>query len=268
MIAIGVLLIAIVGPWVTGDPLARDLDHGLSPLGAPRSPSADAWLGTDPLGRDVLARLVSGAGTSLWIAGVATAIATVIGVAVGMVAGYRGGWIDAALMRTVDLVLAFPVVLVAILLATLLRSTSLASSSAPVILTMAAVTWTALARVVRSKTLVVRTSTHVLAARALGATTTRILVRHVLPNLAGVIAAFAILGFSQNFLFEAMLSYLGLGPPPPAPTWGRMIYEAHAYYRTSPHLVLAPGLAIVITVVGFGLLGDGLRARFAPKERA
>lgn len=259
--------LAVIGPWFTQDPIARDIDHGLSAMGAPLGPSADALLGTDPLGRDVWARLVAGAGTSLGIASLATLLALVIGLAIGLVAGYAGGWVDNLLMRLVDLVLSFPFLLIAILLAALLRETRLASSSAPVIITLAAVSWTTMARVIRGKAMVVAHSEHVVAARAVGAAPPRIILRHIVPNVAGLVVVVAVLGFAQNLLAEAALSFLGLGPPPPAATWGRMLFEGRSYYRTSPHLVLAPGVAIVLAVVAFNLLGEGLRRVVDPQVR-
>ncbi len=261
------VLIAVLAPWLGNDPLAHDIEHGLSQLGAPLSPSADALLGTDHLGRDVWARLGAGATTSLAIAALATALALAIGLAVGLVAGYAGGWVDNGLMRTVDLVLSFPALLLAILLAALLREAGLASSIAPVVLTLAVVSWTTMARVIRGKAMTLARSEYVTAARALGASPLRIIVRHILPNVLGVVIVVVALGFAQNLLAEAALSYLGLGPPPPAPTWGRMLYEGRVFYRTSPHLVIAPGLAILIAVVAFNLVADGLRDVWDPKER-
>ncbi len=268
-ILVGLLLvIALLGPHLAGhDPIARDIDRGLSAMGAPLGPSVDALLGTDHLGRDVWARLISGAGTSLWIAGLATLLALVIGLAVGLSAGYAGGWVDGVLMRGVDLVLSFPFLLLAILLAALLREAGLASSTAPVILTLAAVGWTTMARVIRGKAMTIARAEHVTAARALGASPLRIIVRHILPNVAGIVVVIALLGLAQALLAEAALSFLGLGPPPPAASWGRMLFEGRAYYRTSPHLVVAPGIAILVAVVAFNLLGEGLRDLLDPKER-
>ncbi|HEX2690424.1 MAG TPA: ABC transporter permease [Kofleriaceae bacterium] len=259
--------IAVLAPVLSAkNPLTCDVEHGLSPLGAPLPPSEQAALGTDQLGRDVWARVVAGAGTSLTIAALATLIALVIGLSIGLVAGYAGGSIDNLLMRLVDLVLAFPFLLLAILLAALFRETHLTSSQAPVFLTLGAVGWTTMARVIRGKAQVLTRSDMITAARALGASPLRILVRHVLPNMAGLVIIVATLGFAQNLLAESMLSYLGLGPPPPAPSWGRMLYDGRAFYRTAPHLVLAPGIAILIAVIGFNLLGEGLRDALETKD--
>ncbi|MGN6104243.1 MAG: ABC transporter permease, partial [Kofleriaceae bacterium] len=224
--------IAALGPLWTADPVARDIEHGLTDLGAPLPPSSGAWLGTDHLGRDVWARIVAGAAASLSVATIATLLALVLGLAVGLTAGYAGGRVDALLMRLVDLVLSFPVLLLALLLAALLRETELARSSSPIILALAAVGWTTMARVIRGKAQRIARSELVVAARGLGASPLRIVVRHVLPNVAGVVAVVTALGFAHNLLAEAVLSYLGLGPPPPAPTWGRMLYEGRVYYRT------------------------------------
>ncbi len=267
VLCIVLVLIALVGPLLAPDPLALDIDHGLTELGAPKGPSLDAPLGTDSLGRDVWARVAAGAGTSLWIAFAATLLAIGAGVAVGLVAGYRGGRVDELLMRLADLALAFPFLLLAILLAALLRESAAADSNAPVIVPLAIVGWTTFARVVRAKARVLARSEYVAAARALGASPVRVIVHHVLPNLAGVIVVAAAFGFAQNLLAESALSFLGLGPPPPAPTWGRMLFEGRAYYRTAPWLVIAPGVAIVLAVVAFNLLGEGLRERLDPRGR-
>jgi peptide/nickel transport system permease protein len=267
VLCVVLVLIAIVGPLVARDPLALDIDHGLTELGAPIGPSTSAVLGTDALGRDVWARVAAGAGTSLWIASAATVLSILAGVAIGLYAGYAGGRVDNALMRLTDLALAFPFLLLAVFLAALLRESAAATSNAPVIIPLAVVGWTTFARVVRAKAQTLARSEYVQAARALGANHVRVLVHHMLPNLAGVVIVAAAFGFAQNLLAESALSYLGLGPPPPAPTWGRMLFEGRAYYRTAPWLVIAPGVAIVLAVVAFNLLGEGLRTRLDPKER-
>lgn len=267
-LVLALVAIALLAPALSSkNPLASDVEHGLSALGAPLPPSSDAVLGTDPLGRDVWARAVAGAGTSLAIAGIATLIALVIGLTIGLAAGYAGGSVDNALMRFVDLVLSFPVLLLAILLASLFRAADLGSSSAPVFLTLGVVGWTTMARVIRGKARVLARSDMITAARAIGASPVRIALRHILPNVAGIVIVVTALGFAQNLLAESVLSYLGLGPPPPAPSWGRMLYEGRAYYRIAPHLVLVPGIAILLAVVGFNLLGEGLRDAFDAKDR-
>jgi ABC-type dipeptide/oligopeptide/nickel transport system permease subunit len=267
LLAIGLVAAAALAPVLsTKDPLVSDVDHGLSELGAPLPPSGDAVLGTDALGRDVWARVVTGARTSLSIAAIATALTLVVGVSLGLVAGYAGGVLDSAVMRLVDLVLAFPILLLAILLAALVREAAPASS-APVVVAIGAVGWAAMARVVRGKVRALARSEMITAARAIGAGPARILVRYLLPNVAGLVIAVALVAFAQNLLVEEVLSYLGLGPAPPAPSWGRMLYEGRAYYRTAPHLVLAPGIAILLAVLAFNLVGEGLRDALDARDR-
>jgi peptide/nickel transport system permease protein len=259
-LAIALVALAVLAPVLSAkDPLVSDVDNGLTALGAPLPPSTDAVLGTDQLGRDVWARALAGAGSSLAIAGLATLIALAIGLSIGLAAGYAGRSLDNTLMRLVDMVLAFPLLLLAILLAALFREADMASSIGPVVLTLGLVSWTTMARMIRGKTLSIAASDMVTAARALGASPARIVVRHVLPNIAGLVVVVAAFGFAQNLLSESVLAYVGLGPPPPAPSWGRMLYEGRSYYRIAPHLVVVPGAAIVLAVVSFNLLGDGLR---------
>ena len=259
---VGVLVVvALLSPWLARDATTLDVEHGLTERGAPLGLTEHPPLGTDPLGRDVWERVAAGAATSLAVAGAATALALLLGLAIGLVAGYAGGLADSLLMRFVDLVLAFPALLLAILLASLLRESGLAGGSAPVVLTLALVGWTMPARVIRGRARMLARGEMVTAARAVGASALRIVVRHVLPNLAGITIAVALIAFAENLAAEAVLSFLGLGPPPPAPTWGRMFYEGRLYYRTAPHLVLAPGLAILAAVAGFHLLGEALDAR-------
>jgi ABC-type dipeptide/oligopeptide/nickel transport system permease subunit len=259
-VAVALVALAVLAPVLSvKDPLVSDVERGLTALGAPLPPSADAVLGTDQLGRDVWSRALAGAGNSLAIAGLATLIALAIGLSIGLAAGYAGRSLDSALMRLVDMVLAFPLLLLAILLAALFREAGMASSIGPVVLTLGLVSWTTMARMIRGKTLSIATSDMVTAARALGASPARIVVRHVLPNIAGIVLVVAAFGFAQNLLSESVLAYIGLGPPPPAPSWGRMLYEGRSYYRIAPHLVVVPGVAIMLAVVSFNLLGDGLR---------
>jgi peptide/nickel transport system permease protein len=268
LLVIALTLLAVIGPHLAShDPIAADVDRGLSVVGAPLPPSRAALLGTDEIGRDVWARILSGAAISLQIATIATLLSMLIGVAVGLIAGYAGRRTDNALMRLVDLVLSFPFLLLAILLAAVLRASSLGESTAPVVLTLGLVGWTTTARVIRGRTLVLARSELVVAARSIGASSTRIVLRHLLPNVLGLALVLTALSFAQNLLAEAGLSFLGLGPPPTTPTWGRMLFDGRLYYRTAPWLVLAPGMAILLSVVAFNLLGEGLRDFFDRKER-
>jgi peptide/nickel transport system permease protein len=263
-----ILLMAVAAPWIDGaDPTAADVDNGLSPMGAPLPPGPGLPLGSDTLGRSVWSRIVHGAAISLQVATAATAISLTVGLLIGLIAGYAGGFVDAALMRLVDLFLSFPFLLLAILLAALLRQAGLASGTAPVFITLGAVSWTTMARVIRGKVLSLREREFVQAARALGAGGRRILFRHLLPNVAGVVEVLGTLNFAQMILAESVLSYLGLGPPPPTPTWGRMLYDGRVFYQTSPWLIATPSIAILMAVVGFNLLGEGLRDVFDPRDR-
>lgn len=263
-----VLVFAAGAPWLAGaDPLAQDFDRGLTELGAPTAPSADYALGTDSLGRSVWARLVHGARISLAVGAAATVLALTIGVLVGLIAGYFGGLTDALLMRLVDLMLSFPFLLFVIVLAALFRSAGIASGISTVFIVLGVVGWTTMARVVRGKVLSLREMEFVHSARAVGAGHLRILLRHILPNVVGPVIVLATIGVAQMILAESTLSYLGLGTPPPTPSWGRMLYEGQSYYRNAPHLILAPGIAVLITVLGFNLLGEGLRDALDPKDK-
>jgi ABC-type dipeptide/oligopeptide/nickel transport system permease subunit len=248
------------------DPIAQDIDHGLTELGAPVGPGGEYPLGTDALGRSVWARVVHGARVSLAVGTAATLIALIVGVLIGLCAGFFGGLTDALLMRLVDLVLSFPFLLLVIALAALLRGAGIAGGTTTVFIVLGAVGWTTMARVVRGKVLSLREMEFVQSARAVGAGNLRILFRHILPNVIGPVTVLATLGVAQMILAESTLSYLGLGAPPPTPTWGRMLYEGQAYYRSAPWLILAPGLAVLATVLGFNLLGEGLRDAFDPRD--
>jgi peptide/nickel transport system permease protein len=253
--------IAVLAPWIAGDPNAIDVQHGLSAAGAPLGPNEHGLLGTDALGRDVWARVVAGASASMLVATIATLASLAIGLAIGVGAAMASPRIDGAIMRGVDLVLAFPALLLAILLAALLRETSLAESNAPVVFALVAVSWTATARVVRTRAHALVRSDTVMAIRALGATPWRIATRHVLPGCAGVAITLAAVGFAQLLLAEAALAFVGLGAPAPAASWGRMLYEGRAYYRTAPWMIAAPGVALLVAVIGFNLLAEAARAR-------
>ncbi|HJZ86767.1 MAG TPA: ABC transporter permease [Polyangia bacterium] len=258
---------ALVGPALDAhSPVRKNVSAGTSPLGEPQPPSAEFPLGTDALGRCVAARLASGARRSLAIGLGATLIALVIGTAIGLLAGASGGATDGALMRLTDLVLAFPFLLLALALTAALRGTEAAAGSGPVLFVLGAAGWTGSARIVRGKALAVREREFVQAARAAGAGRLRLIVRHLLPNVAGTALVLASLSAAGMILAESALAYLGLGAPPPAPSWGRMLQEGQPYLRAAPWLIAAPGLALHATVVGFHLLGAGLRAALDPDE--
>ena len=254
-LAMGALLVllAIVGPTLAPyDPTAS-----VAPtLAEPAPPSARFWLGTDDLGRDVLSRLLYGARISLLVGLVAMAVTMVIGTAVGLAAGYFGGAVDTLLMRVTDVMLAFPGLLLAVALVAVMRP-----NVWTIFVVIGLVSWTGVARVVRSEALSLRERDFVVAARAMGAGHGRILVRHVLPNVAPTLIVIAALSTSGTILLDAGLSFLGIGVPPPTPTWGRMIQEASTYYRVAPWLMAFPGLAVLYAVLTFNLIAYGLTDR-------
>ena len=233
--------------------------------------SARHLLGVDvPTGRDVFARVVYGARTSLGIAGLATVVAIVIGVGLGMVAGYFGGLVDSVISRTMDVMLAFPLFLFAISLSGVLGYSSFGLTGnvlriVVLIVIIGFFSWPYIGRIVRGQTLALREREFVDAARAQGATPARIILREILPNLTGPILVYATLLIPSNILFEASLSYLGVGIRSPMPSWGEMVNEAIALYQVDPEFLIVPGSAIFLTVLAFNLLGDGLRDAFDPK---
>jgi ABC-type dipeptide/oligopeptide/nickel transport system permease subunit len=261
-IVIAVTLFAIVGPWIAPhDPYVSDFVRGASPEHTPIGPSREFWLGADRIYRDVFARLGVAARFSLAIGVASTAIATAIGGAVGIVAGwFEGTLVDTVLMRFVEIGLAFPFLLLVMAVGAALDRTT----PFTVIAVLGLTGWLGTARVVRAKTMQIRSLDFVVAARALGRSTAGILTRHVLPNVAGLLVVVATVSIAQMVLAESALAYLGVGIAPPAPTLGRMLFEGQDYYMVAPWLVAAPALAIVLAILGFHLLGEGLRDAIDP----
>lgn len=252
----GIILLAIFAPFVSpADPLAIDYAHPAAPPG-----TGGHLLGTDAVGRDIVARLIYGTRISLQVGAVAVGIAATLGTAVGLIAGYRGGLIDTVLMRIVDVFLAFPVIVLAIAIIA-----ALGPSLVNVMIALGLVAWTTYARVVRGQVLVVRELDFVHAARAIGTNDARIVVRHILPNTLAPIIVLATVGMATAIIAEAALSFLGLGVQPPTPSWGGMLNEGRGFLRTAPHISTFPGLAIMLTVLGFNFLGDGLRDALDPR---
>ena len=251
-LGMGAVLIAaaLVGPTLAPfDPAASVAPQ----LAEPMPPGAPFYLGTDDLGRDVLSRLLHGARISLMVGIVAMTVAMLIGTAIGLAAGYFGRAVDVVLMRLTDVMLAFPGLLLAVAIVAVLRP-----SLWTIFVVIGLVSWTGVARVIRSEVLSLRERDFVLAARAMGSGHGRILVRHVLPNVLPTILVIAALSTSGTILLDAGLSFLGIGVPPPTPTWGRMIQEAMSYYRVAPWLMLFPGLAVLLAVLTFNLIAYGL----------
>ena len=259
------VLFALLGPLLSShDPYESDFVRGISADKLPVGPSATFWLGTDRLFRDELVRLAVGARLSLFIGIAATLIATATGGIVGIIAGwFEGRMLDAALMRIVDIGLAFPFLLLVMALAAALDHTT----PTTILLTLGLTGWLGTARIVRAKTMQIRNLDFVTASRALGQSTPMIMLRHVLPNVAGPLVVVATVSVAQMILAESVLSFLGGGIAPPTPTWGHMLFEGQDYFTTSPWISLAPGLAIMASVLGFNMLGEGLRDALDPRKQ-
>jgi peptide/nickel transport system permease protein len=258
-IAATFIFAAIFAPYIaTHDVALQNLELRYMP------PSAEHWFGTDGLGRDVFSRVVYGARISLEVGISVVVISTVIGSFIGAIAGFYGGFVDKFLSGYLfNVFLAFPGLLLAIALVAFLGA-----GQGKLILALCVIGWVGYARVMRGQVLKVREFDYVLAARALGASNMRILFTHILPNAIQPIIVQASLGMAGAVLAEASLSFLGLGIPPPAPSWGTMIEEARQFFSSSPHVLLFPGLAIALTVLAFNFIGDGLREYLDPKQRA
>ncbi|MBI3782522.1 MAG: ABC transporter permease [Deltaproteobacteria bacterium] len=252
LMVLGLLVVGIGAPLLAPfDPLKAVADS----FGAPFTPQPPFLFGTDEIGRDVLSRLIFGARLSLTIAVAATSITVLIGVLVGVSAGYFGGRIDSLLMRGTDVVLCFPLLLLAIALAAISEP-----GMTTVLVVIGLVGWTGVARTVRAEVLSLKEREFVLAAKAMGASSWRVVSAHILPNVLRTVAVMAALSTCNTLLLDAGLSFLGLGIPAPAPSWGRMLSDSEAYYRVAPWLMIFPGLAIVYAVVASNLLGYGLAA--------
>ena len=243
---IGVAALSLI--WTPHDPTALNI------RGKFGAPSAQYWLGTDQLGRDILSQLMAAARNSMTVALVAVLLGGSIGVALGLLASAVGGWIEDIVMRLADLGFAFPALLFAIMLAAVFGP-----SLSNAVLAIAFINIPIFARVARASANQIWTREYVLAARAAGMSKLAITWDHILPNIAAAVIVQATIEFAVAILAEAALSYLGLGAQPPASSWGRMLSEAQTLMYLAPDLAIYPGLCIVIAVLGFGLLGDGLR---------
>ena len=262
-IVVLVVVAALAAPLLAvTDPVEQDLSVALKPPGWLEDGSWAHPLGTDHLGRDVYSRLVYGARVSLTISVLAALLGAAVGVAAGLAAGYLGGRLDMVIMRVVDLNLAFPLILLALAVVALLGA-----NLRNLVIVMAITTWMIYARVVRGVSLSLREQEFIQAVRALGAGDTRIVVRHILPNVAAPILVIWTLEVARVILMESALSFLGLGVPPPTPTWGRMLAEGRDYLTVAGWIAVFPGLAIMVTVLGINFLGDGLRDLLDPRLR-
>jgi peptide/nickel transport system permease protein len=250
-----IALFRLVSPWISPyDIETMDMKNRFA------WPNAEHWLGTDNFGRDLWTRMAQGGRVSVMIAISSVTIACVVGTIVGLVTGYFGGWIDLIVMRIVDIFLGFPPIILALAIVA-----ALGPGAQNLILSLAAVFWTEYARVVRAVTLAQREIDYVAAAQAVGASHIRILLMEILPNVIGPVIVLATLGLGTAIIAESGLSFLGFGVQPPTPTWGWTLAYGTRYLRTEPWLSIVAGLAIMITVLGFNLFGDGLRDYLDPR---
>jgi len=250
-----VVVAAALGPWlIPYDPVQQDLPMRLA------GPSWQHWLGLDELGRDLLARLVVGARVSLFVGIAVVSVSAVVGTIVGAIAGYLGGVVDLALGRVMDVLMAFPGILLAIALVAVLGP-----SLGNVVLALVVIGWVGYARLVRGQVLKVRELEYVQAARAIGAPVPRVLGRHVIPATFSTVSVQATLGMAGAIVAEASLSFLGLGVQPPTPSWGTMLDAGRSHLFDAPHLTIVPGVAIALLVLGFNFAGDALRDRLDPR---
>jgi len=253
---------AVFAPWLAPHAPEEQLFDGLTLEGAPLAPNPTFLFGTDLLGRDLFSRMLYGARTSLIIGVVANGAALIIGTLVGVTAGFFRGWIGAVLMRFTDLMMAFPALLLAICLAAIFTP-----SLWIVAMVIAFVNWVQTARVIYTETTALSEREFIAAERSLGASTPRILFRHILPHLVPMIIVWGTLGISTTVLLEATLSYLGVGVQPPTPSWGNIIFENQTYFQAAPWLVFIPGAAILALALAFNLVGDALRDVLDPTQR-
>ena len=287
-IVIGLLVVlALAAPLLTRvgvlqEPIQQD-QRGLDDDGMPRMPSGNYLLGTDNLGRDVLSRVIHGARVSLTVGLAAMLTATLLGVAVGVASGFYGRKTDLLLMRFTEMAMVIPGILLAVAFAGVMDGrivhlhpaalpwhfldVRLARGMVSLFLIIGIVCWPGMVRVVRAQVMAVKEREFVVAARALGASDRRLIFRHILPNILPTVIVLAALSTANAILLEVGLGYLGIGVPPPAPTWGSMIADGQPYFVAAPHIVIVPGIAIAVTVLAFNLLGQGLQEVLDPKQR-
>jgi len=255
VIVLAAFLAAVVGPALSPhDSSSQELSRRLE------APSFSHPFGLDELGRDILARILDGARISLLVGVAVVSVSSTLGMMFGAVAGYFGGRVDDAISRVIDVLMAFPGILLAIALVA-----TLGPGLTNVVLALSVIGWVGYARLVRGQALRARELEFVQAARALGASSSRIVIRHVLPTALPSVVVQATLGMAGAIIAEASLSFLGLGVQPPTPSWGTMLDAGRSHLFDAPHLTLFPGIAIALLVLGFNFLGDGLRDRIDPK---
>ncbi|WP_413379038.1 ABC transporter permease [Alkalihalobacillus sp. 1P02AB] len=257
IIIIFFMVLAIIGPFIAPyDPITQDYGNKLQP------PSFENWFGTDDKGRDILSRVLYGARLSLSIGIASTILGAIIGILLGIVSGYYGRWVDTLIMRICDVLLAFPGILLALAIISILGA-----STTNVVIAVAFYAIPSFARIVRGSTLTVKKLEYIDAIKAVGASNFRIIFKHVLPNIMSPIIVQTTLYIASAIITASALSFLGLGTTPPAIEWGRMLSEGRSYIAQAPHVTLFPGIAILFVVIGFNLFGDGLRDALDPKSK-
>jgi peptide/nickel transport system permease protein len=257
VILIALILVAIFAPFIAPyDPYRLDITHRLE------TPSPQHWLGTDTVGRDTLSRVIYGTRTSLEIGLIAVSFAAIVGVSLGMIAGFLGGWAYAIIMRIMDALMAFPMILLALMIAAILGG-----GIQNVIIALAVGLMPGYARLMCGQVLVVKESDYILAARSVGANSWYIMIRHVILNCLPPIMVFVTMMLGSAILAEAGLSFLGIGVEAEVPTWGGMINDGREYLLSNPILSFAPGVALMMVVFGFNMVGDGLRDALDPRLR-
>jgi peptide/nickel transport system permease protein len=260
VLALLAIMAPLIAAWVGHPPDTPYTNTGLNAQGLPVPPSSTFLFGTDYLGRDLFTRVVYGAQISLLVGVVSTAIGTAAGVTVGMTAGYFGGWVDNLLARFVDSVLAFPYIVLALALAVVFGPSLL-----ELIGVISFFSWAAIARIVRGQTLSIKEKEYIEAARSIGASAWRIMFVDILPNLIAPVLVLATLAIPTAIVFEATLSYLGVGIQPPTASWGNLLAQAQAFYQTSWWYLIFPALFLLLTTLAFNLLGDGIRDALDPR---
>lgn len=256
LILLAMVALAIVGPWITPlDPTQTDIPNLLQP------PSAEHWLGTDAIGRDLASRLMAGARTAVLVGLTAAFVGTSAGTLIGIVSGYVGRWVDIFLQRVMDVMMAFPFLILAVAVVAVIGS-----SITNVIAVISFLLIPRANRVSRSITLSVREREYVEGARALGAGPLRIIFAHVLPQTMSAFIVVLTLAVGQSILAEASLGFLGLGIPPPHPSWGRELHDGQDFFRNAPHLVIYPGVLIALAVFAANIFGDALRDKLDPRS--
>jgi len=257
ILVLGFLLVAILAPFLAPYSIySQDLNNRLVP------PKRGHIMGLDDLGRDILSRIIYGSRISLRVGLITVAISTIFGIFIGSLAGYFGGRIDEVIMRIIDILLAFPGILLAIAIVSILGP-----SLNNVIIALCLVGWVTYARLVRGQVLSLKENEYILAVKALGAPSWRILGLHIIPNILSPILIQATLGIAGAIVGEASLSFLGLGTQAPTPSWGSMLNDGRRFILNAPHMTTFPGLAIMLVVMGFNFLGDGLRDVLDPKAK-